>query len=238
LKRDLKNLLFLDIETVSQTTDYVNLDERLKKQWARKTSFIKKDSDKSDEMLFHERAGIYAEFGKVIVIGMAYFHEEGEEIQLRTKALSGDDEKDLLKQFKSILVKMSPDLRLCAHNGKEFDFPYLSRRMLINGIPLPTALNISGKKPWDINHLDTMDMWKFGDWKNYTSLDLLATIFGIESSKTDMDGSMVNAVYHEEKNLEKIAAYCIQDVVVTAKLFTKLQSIELPDLKVIDANSK
>ena len=238
MNRELKNILFLDIETVGQTTDYVNLDERLKKQWARKASFINKDLDKSDEKLFHERAGIYAEFGKVIVIGMAYFNEEGEEIQLRTKALSGHNEEDLLKEFKAILVKMNPDLRLCAHNGKEFDFPYLSRRMLINGISLPTALNLSGKKPWDVNHLDTMDMWKFGDWKSYTSLDLLAAIFGIESSKTDMDGSMVNAVYHEDKDLEKIAAYCIQDVVVTAKLFIKLQSIELPDFKVIDANSK
>ncbi|MEQ9166811.1 MAG: ribonuclease H-like domain-containing protein, partial [Fulvivirga sp.] len=133
-----------------------------------------------------------------------------------------------------LLSKMAPDIRLCAHNGKEFDFPYLSRRMLINGIALPTALNLSGKKPWEVNHLDTMDMWKFGDWKNYTSLDLLAAIFGIESSKTDMDGSMVNTVYHEQKDLNKIAKYCLQDVVVTAKLYTKLQSIELPEIKVIE----
>ncbi|WP_343034264.1 3'-5' exonuclease [Fulvivirga lutimaris] len=232
--RDIKNILFLDIETVGQTTDYQGLDERLKKQWARKASFLKKEEDISDEQLFLDRAGIYAEFGKVVVIGLGYFHIEGEEVQLRTKALSGDDEKELLLEFKHLLSKMAPDVRLCAHNGKEFDFPYLSRRMLINGIALPTALNLSGKKPWEVNHLDTMDMWKFGDWKNYTSLDLLATIFGIESSKTDMDGSMVNTVYHEQKDLNKIAKYCLQDVVVTAKLYTKLQSIDLPEIKVIE----
>ncbi|MEQ8244112.1 3'-5' exonuclease [Fulvivirga sp.] len=232
--RDIKNILFLDIETVGQTTDYQSLDERLKNQWARKASFLKKEEGITDEQLFLDRAGIYAEFGKVVVIGLGYFHAEGEEVQLRTKALSGDDEKELLLEFKQLLSKMAPDIRLCAHNGKEFDFPYLSRRMLINGIALPTALNLSGKKPWEVNHLDTMDMWKFGDWKNYTSLDLLAAIFGIESSKTDMDGSMVNTVYHEQKDLNKIAKYCLQDVVVTAKLYTKLQSIELPEIKVIE----
>lgn len=232
---NLKNILFLDIETVGQTTDYNGLDERLKKQWARKASFLKKDQDITDEQLFLDRAGIYAEFGKVVVIGLGYFHEEDGELQLRTKALSGDDEKELLLQFKGLLGKMAPDVRLCAHNGREFDFPYLSRRMLINGIALPTALNLSGKKPWEVNHLDTMDMWKFGDWKSYTSLDLLATIFGIESSKTDMDGSMVNAVYHEDKDLKKIAKYCLQDVVVTAKLYTKLLTLELPEIKIIES---
>lgn len=232
--RDLKNILFLDIETVGQTIDYQNLDERLKKQWARKAAFLKKEEGVTDEQLFLDRAGIYAEFGKVVVIGLGYFHEEESEVQLRTKALSGDNEKELLLQFKQVLSKMPPDVRLCAHNGREFDFPYLSRRMLINGIALPTALNLSGKKPWEVNHLDTMDMWKFGDWKNYTSLDLLAAIFGIESSKTDMDGSMVNTVYHEQNDLKKIAKYCLQDVVVTAKLYTKLQSIELPEIKIIE----
>ena len=229
----LKNILFLDIETVSQTYDYQTVDERLKKQWARKASFLKRDAEVTDEDLYLERAGIFAEFGQIIVIGLAYFHQEGEEIQLRTKVLKSKDEKEILEGFKAILSKMNSDVRLCAHNGKEFDFPYLSRRMLINGIALPDALNLSGKKPWEVNHMDTMDMWKFGDWKHYTSLDLLAAIFGIESSKTDMDGSMVNAVYYEEDNLDKIGDYCLQDVIVTAQLFAKLKSIELGDFKVI-----
>ncbi|QSE98070.1 3'-5' exonuclease [Fulvivirga lutea] len=233
MNKQLKNILFLDIETVSQTFDYQKVDERLKKQWARKASFLKREEGVSDEDLYIERAGIFAEFGQIIVIGMAFFHMEGDELQLRTKAIKGDNEKELLEEFKGILSKMNSDLLLCAHNGKEFDFPYLSRRMLVNGIPLPDVLNLSGKKPWEVNHLDTMDMWKFGDWKHYTSLDLLAAIFGIESSKSDMDGSMVNAVYHEENGLDKIADYCIQDVIVTAQLYAKLRSVELGEFKIL-----
>lgn len=229
----LKNILFLDIETVGQSFDYDQLDDRLKTQWARKAAFLKKDTDQSDESLYLDRAGIYAEFGKVVVIGMAFFHEENDTLQLRTKTLSNDNEEVLLEQFKSILNKMSPDLKLCAHNGKEFDFPYLSRRMLINGIALPDILNLSGKKPWEVNHLDTMEMWKFGDWKHYTSLDLLAAIFQITSSKTDMDGSMVNSTYHAEKNLNKIAEYCIRDVIVTAQLYAKLKSIDIQGFETI-----
>lgn len=235
MNNQLKNILFLDIETVSQTNDFDTIDERLKKQWARKASFIKREEGVTDEDLYHERAGIFAEFGQIIVIGLGYFHQEGEEIQLRTKVLKSKDEKEILEALKAILSKMNSDVRLCAHNGKEFDFPYLSRRMLINGISLPDALNLSGKKPWEVNHMDTMDMWKFGDWKHYTSLDLLAAIFGIESSKTDMDGSMVNAVYYEEDNLDKIGDYCLQDVIVTAQLFAKLKSIELGAFKVVGA---
>lgn len=233
MNKDLKDILFLDIETVSQSYDYDSLDERIKKQWARKAAFLKKDENQTDEDLFLERSGIYAEFGKIIVIGLGFFHQKGDQLQFRTKALQNDNELGLLEEFRSIITKMTPDLRLCGHNGREFDFPYLSRRMLINDLSLPDALNLSGKKPWEINHLDTMDMWKFGDWKHYTSLDLLAAIFRIESSKSGMDGSMVNQVYHKDNDLNKIADYCIRDVVVTAKLYAKLKSIALDDLEVI-----
>ncbi len=214
----LKDILFLDIETVSQTYDYDSLDERIKSQWSRKASFLKKDERQTDAELFLERAGIYAEFGKIIVIGLGFFHEQDNSLQFRTKVLSNHDEAVLLNEFRAVMTKMSPDLRLCGHNGKEFVFPYLSRRMLINGISLPDVLNLSGKKPWEVKHLDTMDMWKFGDWKHYTSLDLLAAIFDIASSKSDMDGSMVNEAYHQQEGLQKIAEYCLRDVVVTAKL--------------------
>ncbi len=233
MNKALKDILFLDIETVSQSYDYNALDERIKKQWARKAAFLKKEENQTDESLFLERSGIYAEFGKIIVIGLGFFHQEGDQLQFRTKALKNDNELELLEEFRAIITKMTPDLRLCGHNGREFDFPYLSRRMLINGISLPDALNLSGKKPWEINHLDTMDMWKFGDWKHYTSLDLLAAIFDIDSSKSDMDGSMVNQVYHKDKDLKKIAEYCLRDVVVTAKLYAKLKSIVLDDLEII-----
>lgn len=224
----MKNLLFIDIETVSQTNNYNELPERMKTQWSRKTDFLRKEEEQTDEDVYHERAGIYAEFGKVIVIGVGFFvKNEKDEFTLRVKSLKGDDEKKLLEDFVEVLGHFkSDDLQLCAHNGKEFDFPYLCRRMLVNGIKLPYVLNTSGKKPWEVNHLDTMQMWKFGDYKHYTSLDLLASIFEIESSKTDIDGSQVGKVYHEENNLTKIAEYCMRDVAVTAQLYLKLNSIE------------
>lgn len=222
---EFRDILFIDIETVASTSDFGSLDERLKEQWGRKASYLRRDPNATDETLFHERAGIYAEFGKIICIAVGkYYDNESGEMGLRTKVYTAEDERTLLLDFKSMLEKTdSSTLRLCAHNGKEFDFPYLCRRLLINGIPLPPALNLSGKRAWEIQHLDTMELWKFGDYKHYTSLDLLATIFNIPSSKSDMDGSQVNHVYYKEKNLNKISQYCLKDVVVLAQLFLKLK---------------
>lgn len=234
--KDLKNILFLDIETVSASGNYQEVDERIKTLWSRKVSFLKNLEDATDEELYFQKAGIYAEFGKIVTISLGYFHLEGDALTLRVKALYDQDEKVILEKFKAILHKMNSDnLKLCAHNGREFDFPYLSRRMLINGISLPSVLDLSGKKPWEVNHMDTMDMWKFGDWKHYTSLDLLAAIFNIDSSKTEMKGSDVNGVYYETGDLEKIAEYCIRDVIVTAQLFLKLKNISPEHLNIVTA---
>jgi 3'-5' exonuclease len=217
----LKNILFLDIETVACSADYTALSDRLKAQWARKAAFIRK-GEATDEEVFHERAAIYAEFGKVIVIGLGYFAEEDGESVFRVKALQGHDEAQLLHEFIKVLGFFPAGVRLCAHNGREFDFPYLCRRLIVQGIPLPQALDLSGKKPWEIPHIDTLEMWKFGDHKHFTSLDLLAAILGVSSSKTDIDGSMVNAVYYRDNDLDKIARYCLQDVVVLAQVYQKL----------------
>lgn len=229
---ELRDILFLDIETVASTHDYQSLDERLKTQWARKALFFKRDREQTDEEIFHERAGIYAEFGKIVCIAVGKFIDtESGELGLKTKAYYGDHEATLLEEFKTMIEKMDPaSLKLCAHNGREFDFPYLCRRLLVNGIGLPAALNIMGKKSWEVQHLDTLDMWKFGDYKHYTSLDLLASIFNIPSSKGGIDGSMVNAVYYQEKNLTKIKDYCVRDVVVLAQLFLKLKCISTSTL--------
>jgi hypothetical protein len=143
------------------------------------------------------------------------------------KSFFGHDEKMILETFNSILNKLSETLLLCAHNGKEFDFPYLCRRMLINGIHIPSQLNIHGKKPWEVNHIDTMDLWKFGDYKNYTSLNLLAAVFDIPSPKDDIDGSEVHQVYWKEKNLERIKTYCEKDVITTSQLLMKFKSLPL-----------
>lgn len=226
-----KDILFLDIETVACTDNYQTLDERLKNLWARKASFLRKDGPETDEEIFNTRAGIYAEFGKIVCIAVGKFTEnENGQPTLRTKAYYGDDEKKLLLEFKEMIERLDPmKARFCAHNGKEFDYPYLCRRMLVNGIALPDLLNMSGKKSWEIPHLDTMEMWKFGDYKHYTSLDLLATIFNIPSSKNDMHGSKVNEVYYKEHNLEKITNYCIGDVVVLAQLYLKLKGLSIID---------
>ncbi len=222
---ELRDILFLDIETVSATEDFDNLDERLKVQWSRKASFLRREEEHTDEALYNQRAGIYAEFGKIICVSVGkFFDNEAGELALRTKSYYGDDEKELLKEFKTMLDKFDQStLKLCAHNGKEFDFPYICRRMLVNCISLPPVLNLSGKKSWEIPHLDTLEMWKFGDYKHYTSLDLLAAIFSIPSSKQDMDGSQVNGVYYKDKNLQKIQEYCIRDVVVLAQLYLKMK---------------
>lgn len=225
---ELRDILFLDIETVAITNNFQSLDERLKVQWSRKASFLKRGDEQSDEDLFHERAGIYAEFGKIICIsvGKLFDHESGE-LGLKTKAFYGHDEATLLQEFKEMLVKLGDNVKLCAHNGKEFDFPYMCRRMLVNDIPLPPALNLAGKKSWQVEHMDTMEMWKFGDYKHYTSLDLLASIFNIPSSKSDIDGSKVNSVYYQQGDLEKIKNYCTADVLVLAQLFLKMKSLPI-----------
>lgn len=225
---ELRDILFLDIETVAATNSYQSLDERMKVQWSRKASFFKREENQSDEELFHERAGIYAEFGKIICISVGKFfdHESGE-LGLKTKAFFGHNEALLLQEFKSMLEKLGDQVKLCAHNGKEFDFPYLCRRMLVNEIPLPAALNLSGKKSWQVDHLDTLELWKFGDYKHYTSLDLLASIFNIPSSKSDIDGSKVNKVYYEQGDLEKIKNYCTADVSVLVQLYLKMKSFPM-----------
>jgi 3'-5' exonuclease len=229
MNSELKDILFLDIETVANVYDYNALDERLKAQWSRKANYLRNDSKQTDEEVYGERAGIYAEFGKIIciVIGKFFENEQGE-LGLRTKAYCGDDEKKLLVEFSSMIeIRNNNAVKFCAHNGKEFDFPYLCRRMLVNEVKIPPVLNLMGKKPWEVPHLDTMEMWKFGDYKHYTSLDLLTAIFNIPSSKSDMDGSQVNTVYYRDKNLEKIKDYCVRDVEVLAQLYLKLRQIEV-----------
>lgn len=225
--KNLKNLLFIDIETVSLFETYDNLDPSLKLLWDKKALFISETD--TIESLYFEKAGIFAEFGKIITISMGYFFQKNDQMCFKLKSLYGEDEKKILNDFNSIIANKSnkDKLILCAHNGKEFDYPYLCRRMLINNIPLPKALHQCSKKPWEVKHLDTLEMWKFGDRKNYTSLELLATVLGIETSKDDMNGNMVNMVFYKEKNLNRIAAYCEKDVLVTAQVYLRLQGLPL-----------
>jgi predicted PolB exonuclease-like 3'-5' exonuclease len=227
--RQLKSTLFIDIETVAQSANFEDVNERLQKHWERKASFLKNDDKLTAAEMYIDRAAIYAEYGKVICISFGGFYEEDGELKLRVSSFCGDDEKQVLSDFVKITEKhrAKNNLLLCAHNGKEFDYPYLCRRMVLNGIPLPSILQISGKKPWNIPHLDTLEMWKFGDYKHFTSLDLLAALFDIPSSKQEIDGSMVSHTYHVDKDIEKINRYCLADVVVLAQLYLKMNSHDL-----------
>ena len=227
-----QDFLIIDIETVSGNENVEELAPALYKHWERKAGFMRNDEHRTPEELYSDRAAIYAEFGKIIVIGMAIFHEDNGKPAMRVKSISSNNEKELLTDFKNFIEsKFDQDnLRLCAHNGKEFDYPYLCRRMLINDIKIPWSLNMTGKKPWEVNHIDTMELWKFGDWKSFTSLDLLTNIFGIPSSKTELDGSMVTKTYYKEKDgLKKVEEYCQKDVIATAQLYLRLNNLPLID---------
>jgi hypothetical protein len=177
---------------------------------------------------FANSAGIYSEFGKIVCISVGFIYFKGLEMHFRTKSFAGDNEKTILDDFAQLLTKFctTKEHTLCGHNIKEFDIPYICRRMLINGISLPSVLQISGKKPWEISFIDTLELWKFGDYKNYTSLKLLTAIFGIPTPKDDIDGSQVAGVYYKEKDIERIAVYCQKDVVATTQVFLRIHNIQ------------
>ncbi|WGK65748.1 3'-5' exonuclease [Croceiramulus getboli] len=223
---NLEHILFLDIETVPQQKRFEDLDEESQQLFADKTSYLRKEEISPED--YYERAGIWAEFGKIICISVGYFKGSGDRRQFRTTSFHGDESK-LLKDFKSLLETHfnRPQHLLCAHNGKEFDFPYIARRMIIQGISLPTKLNLFGKKPWEVPHLDTLDLWKFGDYKHYTSLRLLTKVLGIPSPKTDIDGCQVRQVYYEEQDIDRIILYCERDTVAVAQVLLKLRNEEL-----------
>ena len=222
----LENILFLDIETVPQYESYEDLPERFKPLWNRKAARLAKSGTDTPEKLY-ERAGIYAEFGKIVCISAGLFYIKNGVRCFKLKSYYGSDEKQLLAEFNELLNKYNGQEKyLCGHNGKEFDFPYIARRSLINGLKLPETLNMAGKKPWDVKHLDTMELWKFGDYKSYTSLNLLAAIFDIPTPKGDIDGSQVRQVFYADKNIERIAAYCEKDVLTTARVYLKYNGLE------------
>ncbi len=234
MKINFENVLFLDIETVPEVEDFSDLSEEKQKLFSSKTQYQRKEEFTPEE--FYERAGIWAEFGKIVCISVGFFTNfESEERVFRVTTFSGEEEK-ILEDFKKLLDNHydKPNHLLCAHNGKEFDFPYIARRMIINKISLPDKLNLFGKKPWEIPHLDTMELWKFGDYKHYTSLKLLTSILDIPSPKTDIDGSEVSRVFYKENDLKRIVEYCERDVIAIAQLLLRFNNEPLiEELKII-----
>jgi len=239
-----ENILCLDIETVPQYRALSEVPEDFRAMWLRKAANLKNEEGLDEETMYR-RAGIYAEFGKIICISTGFLTLKEGQRQFRMRTMADENEHIVLKDFHDLLVQVQNSRRkagkvpmvLCGHNAKEFDFPYLCRRMVINNIPIPDSLDISGKKPWEIPHLDTMELWKFGDFKNYTPLNLLAHILGIPSPKDDIDGSQVGHVFWEEKNLPRIATYCRKDVVTVMQVILRLKGLPLlgqEEIEVVD----
>lgn len=221
----LNKILFLDIETVPLKRRFENLSIHDQVLFEKKTRFQRKDVVSPSE--YYENAGIWAEFGKIICISTVCVIKNEKDSELVLKSFYGHDEHQLLQEFNVYLNQYfnSQSHLLCAHNGKEFDFPYLARRMIINQIPIPEILNLFGKKPWQIRHLDTMDLWKFGDYKHYTSLDLMTSVLGIPSPKANLTGSDVYKVYYEKQDLGRIVRYCERDTISVLKVYLRLKGI-------------
>ena len=222
----LDNILFLDIETVPEQSNFGLLDSEMQDLWAHKTQYQRKDEFSSED--FYDRAGIWAEFGKIVCISVGYFTSKSDIRNFRVTSFFGDECK-ILNDFINLLNNhfFQPQHVLCGHNAKEFDFPFIARRMIINNIAIPKKLDLFGKKPWEIPHLDTLELWKFGDYKHYTSLKLLTKILGIPSPKGDIDGSQVGHVFYVEKDIDRIVTYCEKDVIAVAQIYLRLRRDDL-----------
>ena len=220
-----EDVMFLDIETVPESSSYELLNTAMQNLWDKKSRQFRTPDQTAHDV--YERAGIYSEFGKIICISVGLIREKDPFI-FRVKSFFGKDEKLLLSEFSGMLSKFSRNHKeslLCAHNGKEFDFPYIARRLIINGLIIPEILDNAGKKPWEIKLLDTMDLWKFGDYKNYTSLDLLTSVLGIPTPKDDIDGSMVAGIYYNEDNLQRIVQYCEKDILAIGRVLLRFMNL-------------
>ena len=232
LPAELQKIMFLDIETVPQTASLAELPAELAHMWEEKYVQIKSRMpdrypvDMTAAEAYAGSAGIWAEFGKIVCISVGFIYFKGNEKCFRTKSFSGHDEAEILQGFAALLQKFcsTKEHTLCGHNIREFDIPYICRRMLIHKIALPDVLNIAGKKPWEVNFIDTLERWRFGDYKNYTSLKMLTSVFGIPTPKDDIDGSMVGEVYYKTGDVQRIAAYCQKDVIATAQVFLSLMA--------------
>ena len=222
----LDSILFLDIETVPQEEHFNSLDDEMKSLWEHKTQYQRKEDFTAED--FYDRAGIWAEFGKIVCISVGYFIIKGDIRNFRVTSFFGEEKKILL-DFNNLLNNHfnAPQYILCGHNAKEFDFPFIARRMIINQVTIPNKLNLFGKKPWEIAHLDTLELWKFGDYKHFTSLKLLTKILGIPSPTGDIDGSQVGHVFYVEKDIDRIVTYCEKDVIAVAQVFLRFRNEDL-----------
>jgi len=223
---DLHKILFLDIETVPLYPNFEDAPEVEQRYFEEKTAYQRKENFSPQE--FYNRAGIWAEFGKIVCISVGYFGPQKKSRDFRLKTFKGE-EATLLNEFKVLVEQYfnSPKHLFCGHNAKEFDFPFIARRMLIHQISISKSLQLFNKKPWEVPHLDTLHLWRLGDYKHYTSLKLMAYVLNIPSPKDDIDGSQVADVFYKEKDINRIAVYCEKDVVTVAQIILKLRNENL-----------
>lgn len=225
----LENLLVIDIETVSIQPNFKALSEEWQQLWQDKVSRTLPINTSAEEF-YPQRAGVMAEFSKVVCISLGYFKKEKGIYNFRVKSLSNRDESLLLVAFLDTLNQLQiahKHWNFTGHNIKEFDVPFLCRRLLINSLQIPQCLDLQNKKPWETNLVDTFQFWRFGDYKNFTSLKLLAASLNVPSPKDDIDGSMVGAVYWEEDDLNRIARYCQKDIVTVANIVLRFKNLPL-----------
>lgn len=230
---NIEDVLFIDIETVPQHPEFSEMNEDFQKLWEKKSNYFREEEQSAADV--YERAGIYAEFGKIICISAGFITQKAGERFFRVKSFHDDNEKKLLSQFNDMLNKFTAHAgkKLCAHNGQEFDFPYIARRTLINGLKLPRILDIAGAKPWEVKDrlIDTLQLWKFGDYKNYTSLEVLCAVFNIPTPKDDIDGSQVAHVYYNENDLDRIIHYCEKDTLALANLLLRYKGEQIVSME-------
>lgn len=230
----MENIIYLDIETVSQKRNFEDLSLEFQNIWTKKIRFeLEKNPEETPSQLYPQKAAIFAEFGKIICISIGILDETNQ--KFKVKSFYGHDERNILESFATFCIKLNSSKKylFCGHNIKEFDIPYICRRLLINDIPLPSILDFQSKKPWEVHHIDTLQLWKFGDYKHFVSLDTLTTIFEIPSPKLNMDGSEVGTYYYQHNALDEIVIYCEQDIFAVFQLHRKLNQLPLFDISQI-----
>jgi len=244
----LRRILFLDIETASSEASFEELTDSIKEHWKKKARrHVNSEEypyfDDDLEAIYQDKAAIHAEFARVVCISVGFIIQHEDQLALRIKTFVHEDEAILLQTFAELLDKHYYDKHnqfLCGHNIKEFDVPFICRRMMIHGIKLPNLLNIAGHKPWQTHHLlDTMEMWKYGDYKHYTSLDLLCEVLGVPTSKTDMNGAQVSRAFWDGR-INEISQYCEEDVLATVRVYQRcvgLVQIAAEDVQIITSTS-
>lgn len=231
----LNQLLIIDIETVSQYPGFECMDDSWKQLWQEKVMKILPAGVSAAEF-YLQRAGVMAEFAKIICISVGWLKQDESGVDMFLRSFFGNDEHELLSKFIVAMNERNEGLNdwcFVGHNIKEFDIPFICRRLLVHGLPIPNYLDFQNKKPWETNLIDTFQYWRFGDYKNYTSLKLLSAVLQVPSSKEDIDGSMVGALYwasdpvEQQNNVHRIVAYCQQDVVATGNILLRFKGMSL-----------